>query len=122
MLVSPRWVYRAKMLGRAVWSHASEGPVLFLAVALGVGLPTSAAAGAFSGEKAQPTASAQPAAPKHERIDPTLTPPLPATAQTPQTPVAPLLGKGVTPQPRPGVPGLRKPTRQGHAPTGSGGR
>ena len=38
MLVSPRWVYRAKMLGRAVWSHASEGPVLFLAVALGVGL------------------------------------------------------------------------------------
>ncbi len=114
MIVSPRWVHRARVLGRTVWSHASEGPVLFVAVALGVGLPTSAAAGAFAGEKPAVTAPAasQAAAPRHERIEPT--PLAPATAPT-QAP-APLLGKGVTPQPRPGVPGLRRPARQGLAP------
>ena len=116
-MIVPRRLGRACFtLGSRVWAQLREGPALFLVVTLAVGVPTFFGSRALAERPAADaaprvsTATARPAV-VHDIVPPptvAATPPK-AAATTP----APLLGKGLTPSPRPGQPGLRAPSRKG---------
>ncbi len=114
-MIVPRRLGRACFtLGSRVWSQLREGPALFLVVAIAVGLPTFFGSRAMADKPAAepPRATAAPPRPAvvHDNVPaPTV---VAATSKASAIP-APLLGKGVTPSPRPGQPGLRAPSRKG---------